>query len=112
MITKPVILWIGASPQVVVPVSQYDTIWNFVFSVRYEDAEWTIPAGATAKLMGRTSASTTFEIDGTISDNKITVTASTSVTGVAGNSVCEVRIIADGKQVSTANFILAVEKAP
>ena len=112
MITKPVTLWIGASPQVVVPVSQYDTIWNFVFTIRYEDAEWTIPGGATAKLVGRAASNATFEVDGTIADNKITVTASTSITGVAGNAVCEVRITADGKQVSTANFVLAVEKAP
>ena len=109
MITKPVTLWIGASPQVVVPVSRDDTVWDFAFTVRYEDSEWTIPVGASAKLVGRNAENGTFEESGTISDNIVHVTASTAITGVAGKTICELQITASSSQVSTANFILDVE---
>lgn len=112
MIEKNVKLWLGDGPLVTVRVSQFDTMWRFVFSIIHNSQPWQIPTGATAVLNGRKPDGNLFAFSGTISDNKVTVDADVQMTAVAGQTVCELSILADGKVVGTANFIMDVEAAP
>lgn len=112
MITKNVKLWLGAGPRVVIPVSQFDTMWQFVFTVIKDSTEWTIPVGASAVLNGLKPDGNVFAFAGTISSNTVTVDCDVQMTAVAGEVECELSIVADSKVVGTANFALHVEAAP
>ena len=112
MIEKNVKLWLGDGPLVTVRVSQFDTMWRFVFTIVNNSQPWQIPTGATAVLNGRKPDGNVFAFSGTISDNKVTVDADVQMTVVAGQTVCELSILSDGKTVGTANFVMDVEAAP
>lgn len=113
MIQKNVTLYLGTFTSVnVVNVSQFDTMWQFAFSIYYNNQPWTIPAGATAVLSGRKPDGNVFAFSGTIADNKVTVDCDVQMTAVAGVTTCELSILSDGKVVGTANFVLDVEAAP
>lgn len=112
MIEKNVKLWLGDGPLVTVRVSQFDTMWRFIFSIVNNSQPWEIPSGASAVLNGRKPDGNVFAFSGTISDNKVTVDADVQMTAVAGQTVCELSILSDGRVVGTANFIMDVEAAP
>ena len=112
MISKPVNLYLSGGYPVRIPVSQFDTIWQFVFTIIKDSTEWTIPTGASAVLNGLKPDGNVFAFSGTISDNKVTVNCDVQMTACAGDTICELSILADGKTVGTANFVLAVEAAP
>lgn len=112
MITKNVKLYLGYGYPVRVPVSQFDTMWQFVFSIIKDGLEWTIPSGASAVLNGLKPDGNVFAFSGAIADNTVTVNADVQMTAVAGDTICELSILADGLTVGTANFVLAVEAAP
>lgn len=113
MITKEVNLWLGTeNKRVRVPVSQYDTMWSFVFTVINGSVEWTIPTGATASLNGAKPDGNVFAFAGTIANNRVTVGADVQMTAVAGDTICELSFSHDGKVIGTANFVLVVEEAP
>lgn len=112
MIEKSVKLYLGDGFPVRIPVSQYDTMWRFVFSIINGSVEWEIPSGATAVLNGRKPDGNVIAISGAIANNKVTVDATEQMTVVAGEVVCELSIMSGGAVVGTANFTLAVEDAP
>lgn len=112
MITKAVNLWLGNGPRVVIPVSQFDTMWQFTFAIVKDGLTWEIPSGASAVLNGLKPDGNVFAFSGTISGNTVTVNCDVQMTAVAGDTICELSILADGKTVGTANFTLAVEAAP
>lgn len=112
MINRYQTLWLVGGPKVSIPVSQYDTMWRFVFSIINGSVEWEIPSGATAILNGRKPDGNVIAISGTIANNKVTVDATEQMTVVAGEVVCELSIMSGGAVVGTANFVLAVEDAP
>lgn len=112
MITKAVNLWLGNGPRVVIPVSQFDTMWQFTFAIVKDGLTWEIPSGASAVLNGLKPDGNVFAFSGTISGNTVTVDCDVQMTAVAGDTICELSILADGKTVGTANFTLAVEAAP
>lgn len=112
MITKNVRLYLGDGFPVRIPVSQYDTMWQFAFTIINNSRPWQIPTGATAVLNGKKPDGNVFAFSGTIADNKVTVDADIQMTAVAGSVICELSILAGGKVVGTANFVLDVEAAP
>lgn len=95
-----------------VRVSQFDTMWAFVFTVMYNGAEWTIPGGATVTMQGIKPDGNVFAFGGTVSSNKVTVNCDVQMTACAGEVVCELVFLDSGKNVGTANFILECEAAP
>lgn len=95
-----------------VRVSQFDTMWRFVFEIFYNSQRWEIPSGATAVLNGRKPDGNVFAFSGTIEDNKVTVDCDVQMTAVVGQTVCELSVLSDGKVVGTANFVMDVEAAP
>lgn len=112
MITKNVTVYLGDGYPVRIPVSQYDTMWRFVFKVVYNDEEWTIPSGATAVLNGRKPDGNVFAFSGTIANNRVTVDSDTQLTPVYGEVYCELSISHSSTVVGTANFVIDVEQAP
>lgn len=112
MITKNVKLYLDNRLPVRIPVSQYDTMWQFAFTIVNNSRPWQIPTGATAVLNGKKPDGNVFAFSGTIADNKATVNCDVQMTAVAGSVICELSILAGGKVVGTANFVLDVEAAP
>ena len=113
MIEREVVLHLDdPNVRVRIPVSQFDTMWRFTFTVLCQGQPWEIPIGAIAVLNGRKPDGNVFAFGGTISDNKVTVDCDVQMTAVAGTVVCELSILTDGKVVGTANFMLDVEAAP
>jgi hypothetical protein len=112
MINRYQTLWLGGGPKVRIPVSQYDSMWRFRFSLIENSTPWTIPAGATAGMNGRKPDGNTFSFPADIENNAIVVDSDTQMTAVAGVTVCEVYVISAGKTVATVNFDLVVEEAP
>lgn len=112
MITKSIKLYLGDGFPVRIPVSQFDTMWRFVFSIIHNSQPWEIPAGASVVLNGRKPDGNVFAFSGTIENNTVTVDADVQMTAVAGAVVCELSILADSKTIGTANFTLDVEAAP
>lgn len=113
MIEKNVTLWLGAeNHRVRVPVSQYDTMWTFVFTVVNGSVEWEIPEDAAASLNGVKPDGNVFAFAGTVEDNRVVVDTDVQMTACAGDTICELSITHDDKVIGTANFVLVVEKAP
>lgn len=113
MISKNITLWFGAeNRRVRVPVSQYDTMWQFEFTIINGSVVWTIPADSSAVLNGLKPDGNVFAFSGTIANNKVTVNADVQMTAVAGETICELCVTNDGKVIGTANFLLVVESAP
>lgn len=112
MIEKSVTLHIceHVAPQQI-RISQYDTVWQFVFTVLYKGRIWEIPDGATVALLGRKSDGTEVSIDGTIEDNKVKVDCNGDLSDVAGRTMCGLSFMADGKRLGTDNFTVLVEQA-
>ena len=113
MIEREVVLHLEApNARVRIPVSQFDTMWRFMFTVLCKGQPWEIPIGAVAVLNGRKPDGNVVAFGGTISDNKVTVDCDVQMTAVAGTVVCELSILSGGKTVGTANFMMDVEAAP
>ena len=93
-------------------VSQFDTMWRFVFTILYRDRLWRLPGGASAVLNGRKPDGTVFAYEAEIEDNCVCLDCDIQMTAVAGATVCELSILSEGKVVGTANFLLDVEAAP
>ena len=104
----------GMTPPTV-NVSQYDKgLRTLVFDL-YDGAErMTIPAGQTAKIYGKKPDANVFEHDMTISEDRksVSIVLQEQMAVIAGCVECEVRILDGQATAGSANFILAVEKAP
>lgn len=112
MISKPVTLYLSYGFPVRVPVSQFDTMWQFVFTIIKDSTTWSIPNNAVATMNGRKPDGNVFAYSGEIVGNTVKVNGDIQMTAVAGDTLCELSFMADGKIVGTANFVLAVEEAP
>ena len=95
-------------------VSQFDTMWQWRFTIYYNNTIWSLPSPASAVLNGKKPDGNVFAFLGTINGNVITVNADVQMTAVAGDVECELSIIHTDQNavVGTANFILDVEAAP
>ena len=104
----------GMTPPTV-NVSQYDKgLRTLVFDL-YDGAErMTIPAGQTAKIYGKKPDTNVFEYDMTVSEDRqsVSIVLQEQMAVIAGCVECEVRILDGIDTAGSANFILAVEKAP
>jgi len=113
MITKNLLVYLGSdNKRLRVPVSQYDTMWTFVFTIINGSTEWTIPSGATVMLNGKKPDGNVFSFACTVANNKVSVDADVQMTAVAGDVWCELSVTANNTVVGTVNFVLAVEAAP
>lgn len=113
MIEREITLPLGEeSSPVRVSVSQFDTMWRFMFTVVYRGHPWEIPLGASVILNGRKPDGNVFAFDGTVTEGKAAVDCNVQMTAVAGPVLCELSVLSGDRTVGTANFILDVEAAP
>lgn len=94
-----------------VHVSQYDIGRTIVFNL-YNGAEVFTPApGTTATIDGTKPDKKGFSVSATISGSTAQFTTTKNMCAVAGDTICEFRLMKNGQNVGTANFILNVERA-
>ena len=104
----------GMTPPTV-NVSQYDKgLRTLVFDLYDGSERMTIPAGQTVKIYGKKPDTNVFEYDMTISEDRqsVSIVLQEQMAVIAGCVECEVRIYDEDETAGSANFILAVEKAP
>lgn len=97
---------------VVVHVSQYDTGGrSLAFELYNGGVAYSVPAGVTASITGTKPDGTGFMYPMTVSGNVVTIDLEQQMALLAGDVPAEITLTsADGK-VSTANFIIRVERA-
>ena len=94
-----------------VHVSQYDIGRVIVFNLYNGSAKFTPASGTTATIDGTKPDNKGFSLTATISGSTASFTTTKNMCAVAGDTICEFRLIKNGQNVGTANFILKVERA-
>ena len=95
----------------VISVSQYDDDFILELEPYSTKGTFTIESGTTATIRGTKNDGHGYSEQATISNGVVTIAGDNQMTAVAGNQVFEVVFMKDGKELSTANFILSVERA-
>ena len=102
----------GGGP-LMVHVGQYDSDFVIVFNLYASTGTFNVESGTTAEVRGTKrdgngySASATIDI----ANKRVTVTGNQQMTAVAGQQNFELVLLKSNKPLSTANFILDVERA-
>ena len=94
-----------------VHVSQYDIGRVIVFNLYNGSAKFTPASGTTATIDGTKPDNKGFSLTATISGSTASFTTTKNMCAVAGDTICEFRLVKNGQNVGTANFILKVERA-
>lgn len=99
---------------VIVPVSQYDSDFTLIFSLYASTGEFTLEEDTTATIRGTKGDGNGYSVDATIdiASAEVTVEGDEQLTAIAGKQLFELTLWKGQKHLSTANFILNVEKAP
>lgn len=93
-------------------MSQYDVGRVLIADLVDSSGAYTIPAGATAELIGTKPSGFGFTLAGTISGNTVTFTTTATVTAEFGRIKAEIRIKVNSDIIGTANLVLDIEKSP
>ena len=96
-----------------VHVNQYDDDFSIVFTLYSTKGTFTVESGTTAEIRGTKLDGNGYSADCTIniSAKTVTVAGHKQMTAVAGRNVFELVLKKSNKEISTANFILCVERA-
>ena len=102
----------GAVP-LVIHLGQYDSDFSLVFELYSSAGNFTVESGTTAMIRGTKTDGNAYDADATIdvSAKTVTVAGSEQMTAAKGRNVYELVLTKSGKVLSTANFILDVERA-
>ena len=92
-------------------VNQYDEDFILKFNLFASSGEFTVQSGTTAAIRGTKPDGNGYSADASLNENVVTVTGDQQMTAVAGKSIFELTLYKNDKELSTANFILNVEKA-
>ena len=107
--TRDLCITPGGSP-VIIRLSKNDNNFRIVLNLYNVIGDFQIQNGSTVTLEGHhVKDGSTFSIPGTISGKNVTINGNAQITSVNGDAVAEVIISYDGKRLSSANFILAIE---
>lgn len=114
MITKSAKVWLGGAGGITLPItiSQYDTGWEFAFSVYNGSVLYNPGVAVAVTLEGDKPDGTAFSIPGTFADGMATFDGTSDIAAAAGTVACELRVSMSGETVGTANFDIIVEEAP
>lgn len=93
-------------------LSQYDVGRELVCKLVDQNGAYSIPAGATVKLVGTKPSGFGFTLTGTVSGNTVTFATTATVTAEFGRIPCEVRVEKSGDILGTTNIILDIEISP
>ena len=102
----------GAVP-LVIHLGQYDSDFSLVFDLYSSAGNFTVESGTTAMIRGTKTDGNAYDADATIniSAKTVTVAGSEQMTAAKGRNVYELVLKKGTKVLSTANFILDVERA-
>lgn len=102
----------GAVP-LVIHLGQYDSDFTLVFELYSSAGNFTVESGTTAMIRGTKTDGNAYDADATIdvSAKTVTVAGNEQMTAAKGRNVYELVLTKSGKVLSTANFILDVERA-
>ena len=102
----------GAVP-LVIHLGQYDSDFTLVFELYSSAGNFTVESGTTAMIRGTKTDGHAYDADATIdvSAKTVTVAGSEQMTAAKGRNVYELVLKKGTKVLSTANFILDVERA-
>ena len=102
----------GAVP-LVIHLGQYDSDFTLVFELYSSAGNFTVESGTTAMIRGTKTDGNAYDADATIdvSAKTVTVSGSEQMTAAKGRNVYELVLKKGTKVLSTANFILDVERA-
>ncbi len=99
-----------------VRLSQYDSNFSLVFNCFSHKGDFTVENGSTAVFREHKPDGNVISIDATVSGTTVTLTPSADnakqMTAIKGHCECEISLQKNGKELSSANFVLLVEKAP
>lgn len=97
-------------------LSQYDSNFSLVFNCFSHKGNFTVESGSTAVFREHKPDGNVISIDATVSETTVTLTPSAAnakqMTAIKGHCECEISLQKNGKELSSANFVLLVEKAP
>lgn len=113
-IIKTAKVWIGNRKGITDPIhiSQYDTAWNFIFTVYYQDEVYEPSEDAVVVFEGKKADGTVFAMPGDFVGGAVSVNCPASISSAAGIIQCELRVRDGEGIVGTANFEIIVEAAP
>ena len=95
----------------VIHLSQYDDDFTLEFEPYSVKGTFNIETDTTVMVRGTKSDGHGYSAQATISGGVITITGDNQMTAVSGIQIFEVVFVKNNKELSTANFILNVERA-
>lgn len=100
----------GNYPEVIT-VNQYDTDFSIVFNAFTTNGDLVLESGTTVAIRGTKSDGNGYSAEATLNGYNVTVSGDEQLTAVAGDGIFEIVFTKNGKNLSSANFILHVEPA-
>lgn len=100
----------GSIP-VVIKMNQYDSDFTLVFNMYSTGGLITFDGDVTASIRGTKTDGHGYSASATIESNVVTVLGDVQMTTSPGDNVFEIVLTKDNKELSSANFIVRVERA-
>lgn len=100
----------GASPNAI-KLNQYDSDFTLEFELYVSEATFSLEGTITAAIRGTKADGNGYSAEATLSENVVTVVGDQQMTAVAGDNIFEIVLTKDDKELSSANFIIHVERA-
>lgn len=94
-----------------VHLSQYDSAFTLRFDLFSSDGDLALTGDISASVRGMKQDGHGYSAEATISGNRVTVTGDRQMTAIAGDNLFEIVLTQNGEELSSANFILDIERA-
>lgn len=98
-------------PQTIIKLNQYDSDFTLEFELYAVGATFDLDGTIVASIRGTKIDGNGYSAEATLSENVVTVVGDQQMTAVAGDNIFEIVLTKDSKELSSANFILRVERA-
>lgn len=95
----------------VINLNQYDSDFTLEFTIYSSIGNLVLESGTTAAIRGTKMDGNGYSAAATINGYVVSVTGDEQMTAIAGDNVFELVLTRNGKNISTANFIIHVERA-
>ena len=95
----------------VINLNQYDSDFTLEFTIYSSIGNLVLESGTTAAIRGTKMDGHGYSAAATINGYVVSVTGDEQMTAIAGDNVFELVLTRNGKNISTANFIIHVERA-
>lgn len=95
----------------VIALNQYDSDFSIVCNLYTTNGNLVFESGTTASVRGTKADGNGYSADATLNGYTVTIEGDEQMTAVAGDNTFEVVLTKNEKEISSANFILRVERA-